>query len=388
MKIGIDARFLTHPQRGGFKTYTTHLIAALAKIDTANTYVLYTDRPLDAATSLPPNFHVTVVAGAAPMVGLAWREQVDLPRAAARDHLDLLHSPCLTAPLRLACPSVVTIHDMIWRFPEEFSAGVRLPLRRRLMAAYYRYLPGRAARNAAVVITVSEASRNSIAGRLAIPVDRIVVTHEAPAPHFRVLADRTIVTAQRIRQGLPDNYVLAIGSADPRKNMTRLVEAYTALPAHLRAAHHLAIVWTHGYLAQEIDELVAALGAGDQVHFLYNVDDEALVQLYNGAALFVFPSLYEGFGLPPLEAMACGAPVVAADNSSIPEIVGDAALLFPAKAVASITQVMHAVLTDIRLRTELRLRGLERVRRFSWEVCAEQTLRAYAQAVAINEMVA
>jgi glycosyltransferase involved in cell wall biosynthesis len=387
MRIGIDARFLTHPQRGGFKTYTTHLIAALARIDAANAYVLYTDRPLDAATPLPPNFRVTVVPGAAPMVGLAWREQVDLPRAVAHDHLDLLHSPCLTAPLRRACPSVVTIHDMIWRFPEEFSTGARLPLRRRLMAAYYRHLPERAARNAAVVITVSEAARAAIAEHLTIPAERIVVTPEGPAPHFRVLTDHLAVTAQRVQQGLPENYVLAIGSADPRKNMARLVEAYAALPAHLRAVHHLAIVWTHGYLAQEIAAQVAALGVSEQVHFLYTVDDAALAQLYNGAALFVFPSLYEGFGLPPLEAMACGAPVAAADNSSIPEIVGDAALLFTAKAVAQITQVMHAALADAPLRADLRRRGLERVRRFSWDACAAQTLHAYAQAIATATVV-
>lgn len=387
MRIGIDARFLTHPQRGGFKTYTTHLIAALTRLDAANDYVLYTDRPLDATSTLPPNFRAEVVPGAAPMVGLAWREQVDLPRRVARDQLDLLHAPCLTAPLRLACPLVVTIHDMIWRFPEEFSAGVRLPLRRRLMAAYYRHLPARAARHATVVITVSEAARASIAEHLAIPAARIVVTHEGPAPHFRVLADRTAVMAQHLQHGVPDGYLLAIGSADPRKNMTRLVEAYAALPAALRALHHLAIVWTHGYLAQEIAAQVATLGVREQVHFLHAVDDVALVQLYNGATLFVFPSLYEGFGLPPLEAMACGAPVAAADNSSIPEIVGDAALLFAARQVDQITGAMHTALVDAPRRADLRRRGLERVRRFSWEACAEQTLRAYAQAVEIREVV-
>lgn len=385
MRIGIDARFLTHPQRGGFKTYTTHLITALSAIDAQNEYVLYTDRA--AARNAPPNFRTVVVPGAAPMIGLAWREQVELARAAARDSLDLLHSPCLTAPLRLACPSVVTIHDMIWRYPEAFSAGVRLPLRRRLMAAYYRHLPARAAHNAAVVITVSEAARTSIIEHLRIPAARVVVTHEGPAAHFRVLDDQAVVAAQRNKQGLPPEYVLAIGSADPRKNMTRLVQAYAALPAAVRSAHHLAIVWTHGYLVDEIAGQAAALGVGAQVHFLRAVDDNALVQLYNGAALFVFPSLYEGFGLPPLEAMACGAPVVAADNSSIPEIVGNAALLFTATDVAQLTQVMQKALTDVVLRAELRHRGLAQVRSFSWEVCARQTLAGYKLAVATQQAV-
>ena len=143
MRVGIDARFLTHPQRGGFKTYSENLIAALAEVDSENEYILYLDRPPDEKTSLPnrPNFTTCIVSGSAPIVGMPWREQVGLPRQGARDHLDLMHSPSLTAPLYLACPSVVTIHDVIWLFPEKFSNNKPKPVSRKMMEWYVSRCP-------------------------------------------------------------------------------------------------------------------------------------------------------------------------------------------------------------------------------------------------------
>ena len=135
MKIGIDARFLTHPQPGGFKTYTESLISALARVDMDNEYFLYTDRPygglIDSLNN--PNFHGRVVSGDLPVVGVPWREQVKLASYAKKDHVDLFHSPCLTAPLNLNCPLVVTVHDMIWAFPEKYSRSGSMSFKRRLM---------------------------------------------------------------------------------------------------------------------------------------------------------------------------------------------------------------------------------------------------------------
>lgn len=379
MRIGIDARFLTHPQPGGFKTYTRNLIAALADIDAKNEYVLYIDRPADQDTPLPdqPNFTTCIVPGSLPLLGMPWREQVGLSRQATRDKLDLLHSPSLTAPLCLTCPSVVTIHDMIWFFPERFSKGSPSSGKRKLMGWYYRFVPHFAARRAAALLTVSQAAKESIVRHLGLPPSQIFVTHEAAGHIYRRVDDPEKIEALRQKHNLVSDFILAIGSADPRKNIATLVRAYALLPTFLQEQYQLAIVWTHNLLAADLAEQIEALDINSRLQFLERVSDEELVLLYNAASLFVFPSLYEGFGLPLLEAMACGTPVVAANNSSIPEIVGEAALLIEAEDTEAMAGTIARVLVDEILRTVLIEKGLKRAASFSWTKCARQTVAVY-----------
>ena len=383
MRIGFDARFLTHPQAGGFKTYTENLVSALAAVDRDNEYVLYLDRTPGGRDAVPaaPNFTSRIVPASLPLAGMPWREQVALPRQAARDRIDLLHCPCLTAPLRLACPLVVTIHDMLWLQPQKYATGRSRPLKRVLMDAYYRVVPQRAAKRAAAIITVSQSSKQLIVEQLGLDANRIIVTYAAPAAQFRQLDDAGATLAVRQARDLEGPFILGIGSADPRKNMSALVRAYGRLPAELRERTRLVIVWTHAALAPQLTGLVDALGLTHQVRFLERVSTDELVALYNAASLFVFPSLQEGFGLPLVEAMACGAPVVAADNSSIPEIAGDAALLVDAQDDESMAASMRRVLTDGPLRASLVRKGLERAATFSWERCARETIGAYARAL-------
>ena len=377
MRIGIDARFLTHPQLGGFKTYSECLIAALVELDRANEYLLYVDRKPAAALPTGPHVQIRSVSGSAPLVGMPWREQVSLAALAARDRLDLFHAPCLTAPLALPCPLVVTIHDMIWRSPARFSQGARPAGRRSLMERYYRSVPALAARRARAVITVSESVKSDIVAELGLPPARVTVTPEAARSIFRPMDAQAAHSAVRSRYGLEPGYVLAIGSADPRKNLDTMLRAYAALPAELRAHHRLAIVWTHRHLAEAIGRQAQALGIAGATRFLEAVSDADLVALYRSAALFAFPSRYEGFGLPPLEAMACGTPVVAAANSSIPEIVGEAALQFPTEDAAALTAALRRCLEHPALRGELAEAGLRRAASFSWQRCAALTLAVY-----------
>lgn len=383
MKIGIDARFLTHPQTGGFKTYTRNLITALAKVDSLSEYILYLDRAPDRPVELPasPNFTFRVVPGLVPLIGMPWREQFRLARQVVADRVDLLHSPCLTAPVWLACPSVVTILDMIWYSPERGAARKSIFSKRKLMTWYYRVVPKQAAQQAAAVITISHASKESIVKQLGLPTGRISVTHLAASQIYRQIRDEKKLASVRQKYNLPLNFIMAIGSADPRKNIRTLVKAYASLPASLRDRFHLAIVWTHPLLAESLAEQVVSLGLNGRVHFLQQVDDNDLILLYNAAALFVFPSRYEGFGLPPLEAMACGTPVVAADNSSIPEIVGDAAVLTDADDATKITGAITQVLTDRTLQIKLIDKGRTQAANFSWEKCARQTVAAYRKVV-------
>jgi glycosyltransferase involved in cell wall biosynthesis len=232
------------------------------------------------------------------------------------------------------------------------------------------------------VITVSEAARASIVQHLGVATARVFVTYEAASRLYRPVHDPARLAAMRQQLGLPKGFILAIGSADPRKNLTALVEAYAQLPASLQEQYHLAIVWTHSFLASELTKQVETLGIQPRLHFLEKVSDETLLMLYNAAALFVFPSRYEGFGLPLLEAMACGTPVLAANNSSIPEIVGDAAVLVEADQVATITHGIERVLTDEPLRFSLIEKGLQRSASFSWTKCGAETLAIYQQSVA------
>lgn len=379
MRIGIDARFLTHPQPGGFKTYTESLISALARVDLENEYFLYTDRPFGSLIDSlhNSNFHGRVVSGELPVVGVPWREQVKLARHAKEDHIDLFHAPCLTAPLNLGCPLVVTVHDMIWAFPEKFSRSGSLSLKRRLMEMYNRMIPTYSSKKAEAIITVSNAARESINEHLKLKNDRLFVTHEAPNPLFKQVKDEQRIESVRRKYDLPSNYVLAIGSADPRKNISRLVRAYSLLSKELQNKYQLVIVWTHSFLADELSEQIEKFQLAGNVHFLKFVPNDDLVVLYSLASLFAFPSLYEGFGLPPLEAMACGSPVAAADNSSIPEIVGDTALLFDAQDVVGMSVVIGKILSDGSLRMSLSQKGMERAASFSWDKCARETIQVY-----------
>jgi glycosyltransferase involved in cell wall biosynthesis len=379
MRVGIDARFLTHPQAGGFKTYTQHLVRAITALDRVNEYVLYVDRPPDAdrPVSRQPNVRTRIVPAWIPRVGMVWREQVGLAAQASRDRLDLLHCLTLTSPLRIDCPVVLTLHDTLWR---------DLPLRLRPVDWYYRIVPRLAAARAASIITVSRFAHAEICLRLGVPADRVFVTPEAAGPAFARIEDQSRIDAVLARTGLRPGFVLALASADPRKNATTLVRAYAELPEGVRRRHPLVLVWSHRGLTPALLAEVTRLGLRSSVRFLFGVSESDLAVLYNAASMFAFPSLGEGFGLPLLEAMACGTPVVAVNASSVPEVAGDAALLCDGASPQALTAAMLRVLADDSLRAALIRRGLARAASFSWERCAQQTLACYARTLEQTQM--
>jgi glycosyltransferase involved in cell wall biosynthesis len=383
MRIGIDARFLTHPQPGGFKTYTEQLVCALLEVDPDNEYVLYVDRPPESRILSAVNATVRIVPGTAPFVGMPWREQIGLTMYAKRDRIDVLHSLCLTAPLYAPCPLIVTIHDTIWMFPHRFTQQQKR-LKRSLMDIYYQYVPKAAARRASAVVTVSQDARAAIVQHLGIPAHRVFVTYEAAAAIYQRLDRQYAIDAVQQKFGLRESFILAIGSSDPRKNIATLLHAYALLPEAIRTRHNLVIVWTHPLLAESIANQAHACGIEEHVRFLHHVSNDDLIMLYNAALFFVFPSRYEGFGLPILEAMACGTPVIAANNSSIPEVAGDAAILVDAELPVIIAHEMARLLEDEALRREMSARSLKRAAAFSWQRCARETLAVY-QSIATNQ---
>jgi glycosyltransferase involved in cell wall biosynthesis len=248
------------------------------------------------------------------------------------------------------------------------------------MGGYQRVAGRGAAARASIVVTVSEASKRRIVERLRVDPDRVTVTHEAARPLFRQVEDEARTNDVLRNRRLERPFVLALGSGDPRKNVAALLEVFAAVRTTVGTCT-LVVVTNYAPLESELAAFVRDLGVSPAVRFLTGVTDEELVTLYNAAEVFVHPSLEEGFGLPLLEAMACGTPVVAFDNSSIPEVAGGAAMLVPTGSVEAMSRRIVEVLGDAGLRQRLAARGLERAAQFSWERCARETIAAYMRAL-------
>jgi glycosyltransferase involved in cell wall biosynthesis len=265
-------------------------------------------------------------------------------------------------------PSVVTIHDLIpMRFPQYFSA---------LQRAAYRLAVGRAVHAARLVIAVSDATRHDLVGMLHVDPQRIVVVPEGVDPLFTPQGP-TVIEAVRRRLGVPTRYALYVGSNKPHKNLARLIDAWT----HVRQVVPLVVAGPWDPRFSEARVRGAALEAAGRLRWIGHVPDTDLPALYAGAACVVIPSEFEGFGLPVLEAMACGAPVTCARAGSLPEVAGDAAALFDPCDVDGIAHTVDALLADDGRRAELRTRGLTRAMKFTWERAAAQTWQVYWRAV-------
>lgn len=382
LTISIDARAASHPQPGGFKSYVKNLIHGLSAVDSHNNYLVYLDRRTSNGTlALGDNFQLRIVNNRLPAVSAIWREQLQLPAQALLRRPDVAHFPTGTAPTWHLGAGVVTIHDAIEHMPRE-TTGAEWPRRdvkRQLMLSYNRYTQRLAAKRATLVLTVSQCSRSDIASYLRVPPEKIRVIPGAPAPLFRPLLPAT-VDEDVTRLG---PFILAIGSPDPRKNISTLIRAYAALPVDLIEHYHLVLVWTHHLLQDRLLQLAEQLGIGDRVVSKAAQSDEELCQLYNAATVFVFPSLYEGFGLPPLEAMACGTPVIASHSSSLPEVLGDAAFFFDPGSVTQLAELLSRVLSDSQLRRRLSSQGIAHASQYSWGRTSKLTLSAYEEAASL-----
>ncbi len=297
-----------------------------------------------------------------PVIRILW-EQLILPLWLARADWDLLHAMAFVAPLAARLPVVVTVYDLSFvRHPEAFRAWNR---------SYLRLFTRLTCRRAAGILTISQAAREDLIRLWRLPPERIEVAYPGVDPRFRPLPDEE-VAAFRSRYGLPDSFILYVGTLEPRKNLGVLLEAV----AHLSPPVPLILVggrgWKPAFLAR-----LRALEREGRARWIGFVPDEELPLWYNAAALFAYPSRYEGFGMPPLEAMACGTPVIAARASSLPEVVGEAGLLVDPDEVEAWTEGIQRLLRDGALRETLRARGLARAQQFTWEASAEAIVGLY-----------
>jgi len=301
--------------------------------------------------------------------GAAARLLGELPFAGSKWGADLLHVQYVRPPVS-DVPCVTTIHDISYEhFPALFTRRTRLRMRLSIRWS---------ARHSALVLTGSQHAREDLLSTYGLPEDRVEVTPYAADSSFRRL-DSGSVRDRLDRLSLPADYLLCVGNLQPRKNLPRLLEAYARLPADVRPP--MVVVGQAAWLYEEIHRSVRGLSLEGAVHFTGFVETEDLVALYNGAAVFAYPSLFEGFGLPVLEALACGTPTLTSDRSSLPEVAGDATILVDPESVEAIADGLERLLCDRELRTSLQVAGPAQAARFSWNRCGTMTADAYRRAL-------
>ncbi len=365
MRIGIDARLNAYRQ-GGIAQYTRLLLTAMAPLVGDDTLIALQHRrqpqPLTVARNVgrallftPPHNRF---------------EPLALPVELLPQRLDLLHCPDFVAPRLRPCPAVVTIHDLAFlRFPAILDADAR---------RYYSQV--RASAHAAqAIIAVSESTRADIIELLGLPPERVDVVYEAAAPHFRPATvgagEQININGCALRAG---GFALFVSTIEPRKNLETLLRALrVCLDRRPQVGYRLAIAGVRGWLDGPVFDLIRELRLADHLDFLGWPQPRELIWLYSACQIYLNPSLYEGFGLPVLEALACGAPAVVADTSSLPEVAGDAARLLPPRDVAAWAATIADLWADEGARGDLARRGPAQAARFSWERAARETLAIY-----------
>jgi glycosyltransferase involved in cell wall biosynthesis len=367
VRIGIDARLIFY-HRAGIGQYILRLTQALAQIARDDAFILFTSRKDKTIHIQQSNVRQQPL----------WTpshhplERVAMSIELAPFALDVLHSPDFIPPRWTRCPTVITVHDLAFlRYPRFLT---------RESARYYGQVD-LAARQATHIIAVSQSTKRDLINLLGVPESKITVIYEAAHPLFAPMDKDRARAFVRAQYNLPDEFVLFVSTIEPRKNLPTLLRAFKRLRDNYKLHLPLVIAGYRGWLVEEVDQALAEVQLGEALRFLGSVQNEELVHLYNAASLFVLPSCYEGFGLPPLEAMACGTPVIVSNVSSLPEVVGDAALLVAPDDVEGLTVAMARVLTDANLREELRAKGLKRAQTFSWERAARETLAVYRRVV-------
>ncbi len=349
MRIGVDGRELVDGMRTGIGRYVVEVLRAASHAGLE--CFVYGDARTRIPVMLPGVSLHRLNAGPTLLV-----DQVGLPRRLARDRIEVFLSPYYKAPICAPCPVVVTIHDLFFiGYP-----GLTRPVHNAVMTWLVRLYVSRAA----AVITDSEYSKRAIMERIGVPEIKVTAIPVALGREFR---PQPLSDTVRRWYGITDPYILYVGNFKPHKNLARLIQAYSALPETLRKTYRLVLAGGDRDHRPALERQARSLSVDGQVLFPGLIRDDDLPEIYSGCVLFILPSLEEGFGLPALEAMACGAPVVASNRAAIPEVVGDAAVLFDPGNVAALTEAMTAALLQPDRRERMRRQGLARAGEFTPE---------------------
>jgi glycosyltransferase involved in cell wall biosynthesis len=360
--------FAENYRSGGISRVIYHVLSELGRDPRGNDYDVFVPQSPSTNGWGDLRFHASGRATVKPVVRIAW-EQTFLPQKLRELRPDLVHGMAYAVPVGWTGPSVVTIYDLSFLlFPKAFK-----PANRIYLAATTRATARRARR----ILTISEHARRDIVRLLSVPAERIDVTYPAAEQRYQSLPQQSIQSFRMVRD-LPEAFVFTLGTLEPRKNMVGLLHAYARLR---KPRPPLYVAGGTGWRFSPIFDTVRQLDLVDCVHFLGFVPEDELPLWYNAARLFAFPSLYEGFGLPVLEAMACGTPVITSTAASLPEVAGQAAVLVPPQDTDQLAREMERVLNDPQLRTEMRAAGRIQASRFSWRRMTDQTVASYTQAV-------
>jgi glycosyltransferase involved in cell wall biosynthesis len=381
MHIGINAQLLSYSQNyrnGGVSRYIRYLLAGLAEQPGEHEYTVFVNGQ-DIADRLARNSHITYMPApwpeSHPASRVAW-EQLKLPGLIRQKGITVLHSPVNVLPVRLPrqCAGVVTLHDLAFlRYPEVLTRPKRL---------YHHQFTVRSIRRAAMVISVSESTKEDAVRLVGVPAGRVQVAYPCIDERFSRQPPLEEVAAFRSARGYADGYVLYLGTLEPRKNITTLIDAYTLLRNMYGRREKLVLAGGKGWLYEAIFARVRELGLTEEVVFPGFVSDDEQVLWYSAASAFVYPSLYEGFGIPVAEALACGTPVVTSNVSSLPEAGMGVALTVDPRGAEALATAIYTALTDEQLQAKTRQMAPAVAQRFSARAMAAQTIAIYEQAAA------
>jgi glycosyltransferase involved in cell wall biosynthesis len=367
LNIGFDATSIPN-KRVGAGNYIFSLVQSLSEVDNKNNYYVFAKPDHIKEWNINnPNFHFISVDISNNALRLLW-EQTGLPLAIKRLQIEILHSPHYTAPIIRTCKSVVTFCDMTFQIiPEKHKRIKRL---------FFPLMMSWSAQYADKLIAISESTRQDAIRLLNIKPDKIISIPLAANTNFRLIPDsdvQEICNRYNLKRG---RYIYYVGALEPRKNVPALIEAYSKIATDFIDVP-LVIVGKKAWMYDDIFERVNLLGLQDRVYFLGHIPESDLIGLYNGSRVFVYPSIYEGFGLPVLEAMQCGAAVITTNVSSMPEVAEDAAILIDPHDKEGLTNALQRLLVDDDLVNDLSQKGLVRATKFSWQRCAKETLQVY-----------
>ena len=361
MQIAVEARYLAG-NRTGVGRYLLNLLRFLPQLSNEHEYFLYSDRLMEQPI-VDDNIHYRILKGHR----LLWKH-ILLPIEQRKKQIDLMFIPSYSAPLLNLGKTIVTIHDLIaTRHPEWTTKSQSLRF-----ATVVKY----AARKADYIIAVSEMTRKDILELTGVPEDKVKVIYEGVDEHFLKLPSNKLEEF-RNKYKLDQPYILYVGSIHPRRNIKRLIEAFIYLKKEKRIEHKLVLIGLVLQQGSQLKDWISESQLEDQILTYGFVPDDDLVKFYNFADIFIYPSLYEGFGLPILEAMACETPVITSNTSSLPEVAGDTAILIDPCDVKQIADAINQLIDDSSLREKLIARGKERCKQFSWRQAAVETLRLF-----------
>jgi glycosyltransferase involved in cell wall biosynthesis len=375
VRVAIDCTAAVN-QSAGIGRFVRGLIGGLAEIDSQNQYLLVHAAPNGTVLFNFPgeqNFVRRQLRFSQRHLDIVWhRLRVPLPVNLFTGPIDIFHSPDFVLPPVQQARALLTVHDLAFLVrPETADASLR---------EYLENVVPRSVRRADFVLTDSENTRNDVICLLGAAPEQVEVVPGGVEAWFRPVEDAPRLSALRRRLGVGERpFILSVGVIEPRKNLRVLFDAYRLLRDRRALPHRLVVVGKHGWLWEDIVEHAKSSPYHEDISLVGFVSEEDLPAMYSAASVFAYPSLYEGFGLPPLEAMACGTPVVTSSSSSLPEVVGDAGLQVDAHDADGLAAALELVILDDSLRRTLRERGLERARTFTWKAAAEKLVAVYGK---------